>query len=101
MKEAKKEQAPQADLLAPYYEMAKLPRTGKFDRYVYPFKPEYHDDPNFLSPRAGFRGCKEMEESRLYYQYGIVQGVPGRSIAYASRRRGISILYRCGYYTFL
>ncbi|NLL39518.1 MAG: hypothetical protein GX254_08045 [Clostridiales bacterium] len=73
MKEAKKEQAPQADLLAPYYEMAKLPRTGKFDRYVYPFKPEYHDDPNFLSPRAGFRGCKEMEESRLYYQYGIVQ----------------------------
>lgn len=61
------------DMLAPYYEMAKLPRTGKYDKYVYTFKPEYHDDPNFLSPRAGFRGCKEMEGSRLYYLYNIVQ----------------------------
>ncbi len=70
---AKKDQKPpQADLLAPYYEMAKLPRTGKFDRYVYAYKPEYHDDPRFLSPRSGFRGAAEMAESRLYYLDDIV-----------------------------
>lgn len=63
---------PQAELLAPYYDMARLPRTGKFDKYVYPFKPEYHGDPHFLSPRAGFRGVSEMEESRLRYIYDIV-----------------------------
>ncbi len=64
---------PQNELLAPYYEMNKLPRTGKFDKYVYAFKPEYHDDPRFLSPRAGFRGTSEMEESKLRYLYDIVQ----------------------------
>lgn len=64
---------PQAEMLKPYYEMAKLPRTGKFDKYVYPFKPEYHNDPRFLSPRAGFAGTSEMEDSRLRYLYGIVK----------------------------
>jgi hypothetical protein len=64
---------PQDELLAPYYEMAKRPRTGKYDKYVYPFKPEQHNDPRFLSPRAGFRGTEEMEESRLRYLYDIVQ----------------------------
>jgi hypothetical protein len=64
---------PQAELLKPYYEMAKLPRTGKFDRFVYPFKKEYHDDPRFLSPRAGFLGTSEMPESRLRYLYDIVR----------------------------
>jgi hypothetical protein len=49
--EGEKGGSAQAGLLAPYYEMAKLPRTGKFDKYVYPYKPEYHDDPRFLSPR--------------------------------------------------
>ena len=70
---AKKEETPQADLLAPFYEMSKLPRTGKFDRYVYAYKPENHDDPRFLSPRVGFRGVSEMEESRLVYLHNIVQ----------------------------
>jgi hypothetical protein len=65
--------APTADLLAPYYEMAKLPRTGKYDKYVYAFKPEYHNDERFLSPRAGFRGLEEMPQSRLTYLYDIVQ----------------------------
>ncbi len=63
---------PQEERLRPYYEMAKLPRTGKFDKYVYPFKPEDHTDPRFLSPRAGFRGTSEMPESRLRYLYDIV-----------------------------
>ncbi len=67
------EAEPNTDLLAPYYEMAKRPRTGKYDKYVYPYKPEYHDDERFLSPRAGFRGNSEMPGSRLWYLYNIVQ----------------------------
>jgi hypothetical protein len=70
---AKKEAPPQDKLLAPFYEMAKLPRTGKFDKYVYAYKPEHHSDPNFLSPRSGFRGTDEMLESRLRYLFDIVQ----------------------------
>ena len=64
---------PQEEILKPYYEMAKLPRTGKFDKYVYKYKPEYHDDERFLSPRTGFRGISEMEESRLWYLQNIIQ----------------------------
>ena len=64
---------PQEDMLAPFYEMAKKPRTGKYDRYVHTYKPEYHDDPNFLSPRSGFRGASEMEESRLRYLFNLVR----------------------------
>jgi len=64
---------PQEELLKPYYEMAKLPRTGKYDKYVYAYKPEYHDDPDFLSPRTGFRGIESMDGSRLYYLQDIVQ----------------------------
>ncbi|MCQ2452141.1 MAG: hypothetical protein MJ075_03280 [Oscillospiraceae bacterium] len=71
--EEKKEEAPTTELLAPWYEMAKKPRTGKFDKYVYPYVPEYHEDNRFLSPRAGFRGNQEMEGSRLTYLYNIVQ----------------------------
>ncbi len=72
--EEKKEAAPpQMDLLAPYYEMAKKPRTGKYDKYVYPYKPDVHTDSRFLSPRGGFRGQEEMEGSRLWYLYNIVQ----------------------------
>ena len=36
------------DMLAPFYKMAQLPRTGKYDKYVHTYKPEYHDDPNFF-----------------------------------------------------
>jgi hypothetical protein len=61
------------DMLKPFYEMAKLPRTGKYDRYVYSYKPEYHDDPRFLNPRTGFRGVGEMVESKLWYLQNIVQ----------------------------
>jgi hypothetical protein len=71
--QAKKEAPPQDEILAPYYEMAKLPRTGKFDKYVHTFKPEYLDDPRFLSPRAAFNGTADMEDSRLRYKYEIVQ----------------------------
>ena len=67
------EEVPNADLLAPYYEMAKKPHTGKYDKYVHPYVQEEHDDPRFLSPRAGFRGNREMEGSRLNYLYDIVQ----------------------------
>jgi ferredoxin len=69
----KPEDAPQDEYLNRYYEMAKLPRTGKYDKYVYAYKPEYHDDPRFLSPRAGFRGTEEMEDAHLRYLYDIVQ----------------------------
>ena len=69
----KDEPPPQEELLKPYYEMAKLPRTGKYDKYVYAYKPEYHDNPNFLSPRTGFRGVEEMDESRLWYLMNIIQ----------------------------
>lgn len=71
--EEKKEEAPTTELLAPYYEMAKRPRTGKFDKYVHPYIKEEHNDERFLSPRAGFRGVSEMEGSRLWYLYNIVQ----------------------------
>jgi len=72
-KAGQNEPPPQAELLAPYYEMAKLPRTGKYDKYVYSYKPEHHDDPRFLSPRAGFRGIEEMDDSRLWYLQDIVR----------------------------
>lgn len=73
--ELKEAAAPQMDLLAPFYEMAKLPRTGKYDKYVYKYKPEYHNDDRFLSPRPGFRGTDEMPESKLRYVHDIVQKV--------------------------
>jgi hypothetical protein len=63
----------QMDMLAPYYEMAKKPHTGKYDKYVYPYKPDVHTDSRFVSPRGGFRGVEEMEGSRLWYLYNIVQ----------------------------
>jgi hypothetical protein len=69
----KPEDAPNFEWLTPYYEMAKLPRTGKYDKYVYPYKPESHSDPRFLSPRAGLRGVNEIENAHLYYLYDIVQ----------------------------
>ena len=73
--EKAKEDTSQMDMLAPFYEMSKRPRTGKYDKYVFPFKPEYHDDPRFLSPRTGFRGLEEMDESKLWYTQNIVQQV--------------------------
>jgi len=69
----KEEKSEELDILAPFYEMAKNPRTGKFDKYVHHYKPEYHDDPRFLSPRTGFRGREEMPESRMYTLNNIVQ----------------------------
>jgi hypothetical protein len=39
---------------------------------VHAFKPEYHDDPRFLSPRAGFHGTSDMEGSRLRYVHDVV-----------------------------
>jgi hypothetical protein len=68
----KPDEAPDFEYMKPYYETAKLPRTGKYDKYVYPYKPEYHDDPRFLSPRAGFRGIEEVEDSSLWYLYNVV-----------------------------
>lgn len=61
------------EMLKPYYEMAKKPRTGNFDKYVYSFKMEDHDDERFLSPRAGFLGTDEMADSRLRYFYNLVK----------------------------
>lgn len=62
-----------SDLLAPFYEMAKLPRTGKYDKYVHAYKPEYHDDPRFLSPRTGFKGEEEMPGARLWTLCNLVR----------------------------
>ena len=72
-KAGKKDPPPHEEMIKPYREMAKLPRTGKYDKFVYPFKPEHHDDPNFLSPRTGFRGLEEMDASRIWYTQNIVQ----------------------------
>jgi hypothetical protein len=68
----KEDEAPSSGWVDSYYEMNDLPRTGKYDKYVYPYKQEFHDDPRFLSPRAGFRGEEEMEDARLWYLYNIV-----------------------------
>ena len=61
------------EYINPYYEMAKENCTGRFDKYIYPFKAEYHDDPNFLSPRAGFRGIEEIEGATVCFMYDIIQ----------------------------
>ena len=73
-KDLKKAMEMQADMLAPYYAMSdKNPHTGKYDKYVFKFKPEHHEDPRFLSPRTGFRGLSEMPDSRLFTLMNIVQ----------------------------
>jgi mannose-6-phosphate isomerase-like protein (cupin superfamily) len=71
-KRPRPEDAPTFEWLDSYYEMAKLPRTGKYDKYVHTFTKEYHDDTRFLSPRAGLRGTEEMPGSKLRYLYDIV-----------------------------
>jgi hypothetical protein len=73
VKKPKQDDEPDFEMLTPYYEMAKLPRTGKFDKFVYAYKRETHDDARFLSPRAGLRGTDELENSHLRYLYDIVQ----------------------------
>jgi hypothetical protein len=60
------------DMLKSYYDMAKKARTGKYDKYVHRFQPHYHDDANFLSPRAEFNGVDTMPGSRLSYMYDII-----------------------------
>lgn len=72
--ELPKDDAPDTNLLAPFYEMAEKTKCQrKYQKFVYPYQPEEHNDDRFLSPRAGFRGVSEMEESRLWYLYNIVQ----------------------------
>ncbi|MDR2530124.1 MAG: hypothetical protein LBC65_01100 [Oscillospiraceae bacterium] len=71
--ETSQAEASTIDLLKPYYDMANAPRTGNFDKYVFPFTPELHSDPRFLSPRAKFYGASDMPESRLVYKYEIIQ----------------------------
>ena len=72
--EAVKDDTPDTNLLAPFYEMAeKTKDQRKYAKFVYPYQPEEHSDDRFLSPRAGFRGVSEMEGSRLWYLYNIVQ----------------------------
>jgi hypothetical protein len=67
------EDEPTLDFLEPYYEMAKEPHTGKYDRFVHPYIKEVHDDPRFLSPRAGLRGTEELEDGHLWYLYNVVK----------------------------
>lgn len=72
-KEDESAENPSEAMLAPYYAMNQYPRTGKYDKYVFSFKPEYHEDERFLSPRTGFRGVSELEQSRLWTLFDIVQ----------------------------
>jgi hypothetical protein len=72
-KSDKKAPPPMEEMLRPYYDMDKKSHTGNFQKYIYSFKPEYHDDPNFLSPRAGYRGVDEMEGAKYWYLYNIIQ----------------------------
>jgi hypothetical protein len=73
LKTGKDGNSPVADTLRPYYEMDRKSHTGNFQKYIYSFKPEYHNDPNFLSPRAGYRGVDEMEGAKYWYLYNIIQ----------------------------
>ena len=61
------------EYIKPFYEMAEKNHTGNFDKFIYPFKPEYHDDPNFLNPRVGFRGVEEIEGATVCFMYDIIQ----------------------------
>ena len=61
------------EMMAPFYEMAKKQRTGKYDKYVHTFQPKEHDDPRFVSPRIGFMGSKDMEGSRLVTVANLVK----------------------------
>ena len=61
------------EYLAAYRGMEKEPRTGKYDRYVFPFSPEDHGEEALTSPRAGFSGNSDMAGSRLYFRYDIVK----------------------------
>jgi hypothetical protein len=61
------------EYLAPYYELAKKNQTHQFDKYIHAFVPEVHDDPRFLSPRAGFRGDDEIAGSNVCFVYDIIQ----------------------------
>ena len=61
------------EFLAPYREMEKEPRTGKYDKYVYTIPPEYHQwGETFANPRAGFPGVTVMEKSKLYFGWDIM-----------------------------
>ena len=59
--------------LAPYREMEKAPRTGKYDKYVYTFEPEYHKWDALVSPRAGYDGEAISPGAKLYFGYDIVK----------------------------
>ncbi len=63
----------QEEMMAPYYEMAKRPRTGKYDKYVHYYVPEEHDDPRFVSPRISFRGKDALEGARLWTMCNLVK----------------------------
>lgn len=75
MEEKGGDESPTADLMAPYYEMAKLPRTGKYDKYVYAFKPEIHSDERFLNPRTVLRGATQFPDAKLWALFNVV-GAP-------------------------
>ncbi len=70
--QAKAEPMTTEQYLLPYREMEKQPRTGKYDKYVYYFKPEYHQWDALISPRAGMAGEDDMPGSKLYFGYDIV-----------------------------
>ena len=64
---------PDSDPLAYYNEMAKLPRTGAFDKYVYTIKKEYHKFGDcFTNPRGGFPGYAVMEDTKLYTGFDVM-----------------------------
>ena len=73
MVESEDKKLTQEELMAPFYAMNEFPRTGKWDHFVYHYRPEYHDDDRFASPRIGFRGVQEMEGSRLWTTANLVQ----------------------------
>lgn len=61
------------EYLKPYYDMAAKNQTYKFDKYIYPFKPIYHDNPNYLNPLAGFKGVEEIDGATVTLMFYVVQ----------------------------
>ena len=59
--------------MRPYYEMAEKNQTHQFDKYIYPFKPVEIENPNLLTPRAGFRGAEEIEGAKVCFMFDIVK----------------------------
>jgi hypothetical protein len=60
------------EVLAPLYKKAK-PRSGKFDKYVYELRKDYHSlGDAVMNPRLYFGGVDEVENAEHQFSFNIV-----------------------------